>query len=142
MKFITFLFLLSSITAFAGEKTFNFFYSGNEGRNRVYLACDYAEDTAYSILEKLGAMDIELRCSGGISPSGFATPVSIRGTYYMGYIAQRDEELIITSNRGNCFFETKLIDYALEQFDNFTIVSRRRTCFNPNDSYKYILRAQ
>jgi len=137
MKFVALLLLITTTNVFASE-VFSFYYSGFEGRNRVFLSCDYAEDTTYSVLEKLGAVDIEVNCYGGIN-TGSMQPVSIRASYTKLNQTQSGDILTINSNSGNCFFDTKLIDNLLRNFPEYKIISRRRHCFSSTDSYQYNL---
>ena len=129
------LVLAISFSAGAAVKKFNFFYSGIEGRNRVYLSCDYAEYQLEKFLTQIGGEKIDVRCSGGIQ-NGWVSPVSLYSTYEIKDIDMSGEELAIKSDfNSDCFFDTKLLNQLLDKQDHLEVTNSRSGCFRNDSRY-------
>jgi hypothetical protein len=135
MKFLLIALSLVSSFAFATERSLDLHYSGFEGRNRVYLSCDYAEDQAKFVLEQLGATNIKTNCFGGIQ-FGTMSPISIRAKYTTN-TSRVGEVVNLTNNNGNCFYETALVEEILRDFPITNILRQRGHCFRNDSSYQY-----
>lgn len=138
-KFLFVLLISLNVFATTTEQNLNFYYSGFEGRNRVYLACDFAESSAIELLEQLGAYDIEVYCSGGID-FGRMFPISLRGNYVVDN-SRSGETIEIKSNfNTNCYLNTRFLDNVLKTMDHIEVVKKRSYCFDSDSSYNYILK--
>jgi hypothetical protein len=135
MKLLLIALSLVSSFAFASEGSLNMHYSGFEGRNRVFLSCDYAEDQTRYVLEKLGATNIQTNCFGGIQ-YGNMSPISIRAKYTTN-TSRVGEVVDLTDSNGNCFFETALVEEILRDFPYTEILRERGHCFRSNSSYQF-----
>lgn len=114
----------------------NFTFFGNEGRNRIYLSCYYAENAVDQILNELGATDIDVRCSGGID-FGRAFPVTIQAKYTLPADARTVE--INSDFNTNCYFDTRFIERLVSGNDRLEKVSGSRSCFRSDSRYGYKL---
>ncbi len=134
-KLLISLMFLSSFSAFS--ETFNFTYTGFEGRTRVFLSCSYAESSALSILETIGATDVTTRCSGGITPVGSAFPVNLTVEFTFP-ASGTTSEVKSRSFSSNCFFDTKFVTrFASEFKDRVLLLKSRSHCFNSDSSYLF-----
>src|SRR5665648_169560 len=79
-KLFAVLALVVSFSALAGQQKVSFTYSGFEGSNRYFYACDYAEGQTESFLKLFGATEIRVSCFGGIQ-FGQMSPVTVRATF-------------------------------------------------------------
>jgi hypothetical protein len=135
MKFFLIALSLASSFAFASEGSLSMHYSGFEGRNRVFLSCDYAENQTRYVLEKLGATNIQTNCFGGIQ-YGSMSPISIRAKYSTND-SRLGEVVNLTNSNGNCFFETALVEEILRDFPFTEILRERGHCFRNDSSYQF-----
>ena len=136
MKLLMLLALVStSVFAQTPEKV-NFTYFGNEGRNRVYLSCYYAEAATENILDQLGAKNVDAYCSGGLN-NGFNSPVRIRAQFLLPAIAKTIE--IKSDYNSNCYFETKFIENLAKSSARIKKISGSTHCFSSDSRYKYTL---
>jgi len=136
MKCFTLLSLIffSSI-AFTSENL-QFTYFGNEGRNRIYLSCYYAQNATIELLEKIEAQEIEVSCFGGLD-FGFYTPVSIQAEYLL---PEKSAMMTIESDfNSNCYFDTRLISELAIQSDKIEILKGRSHCFRSDSFYSFNL---
>ena len=73
MKSLLLLMLTTTSVIAQTPENINFTFMGNEGRNRIYLSCYYAESATDSILEQIDAKNVNAYCSGGIN-NGYNSP--------------------------------------------------------------------
>lgn len=141
-------FLLLSFSAFSAEyvaKSFHYSDSGRDGMTQNYYACDYAADTLRGHLETLGAIDINVRCSGGID-YGRYMPVNLSSTFkvtaFMDPSTAKMEHSTIKSRGSDapCFFNTKLLKELVKYFPNVYVDSKKASCFDNRSSWNYVLR--
>lgn len=133
--------LLISTSAFAAN--INFTYFGNEGGRQSYYACDYVEDQTQSYLELLGATNIDVRCSGGIQPSGWSVqPVSIRASYDLPVVTGQSVETVeIQGDAFNpaCGINVRIMKEALKTFSNVEVLKKQDSCAFASSNYYYKL---
>lgn len=137
MKLTLLLMLISSSLFAQTPENLNFTYFGNEGRNRIYLSCYYAESAVESVLEQMGAKNADVYCSGGIN-NGSNTPVSIRAKYLLPAIPSTIE--LESDYNSNCYFETKLIENIVRSSNRVKKRSGSTHCFRSNSNYKFTLK--
>lgn len=132
--------LLISTSAFATSISFTYF--GNEGGRQTYYACSYAEDQAQSYLELLGATNIDVRCSGGISNGWSMQPVSLRASYDLPVVVGTSVEAVeIKGDSFNpaCGLNVRIIKEALKTFTNVEVVKKDDSCAFATSNYFYKL---
>jgi hypothetical protein len=133
------LILTLFVASFAqAAESLNFTYFGNEGRNRIYLSCDYAERATEDILVQMGAENIDVRCNGGLD-FGYYTPVSINAKFDF---ATTGTVAIESDFNTNCYFDTALVNRMVRKFDNISKVSANSFCFSSDDNYSFELDVQ
>lgn len=137
MKLTLLLMLISSSLFAQTPENLNFTYFGNEGRNRIYLSCYYAESATDNILDQIGAKNVDSYCSGGIN-NGFNTPVSIRAKYLLPALPTTIE--LKSDFNSNCYFETKLIENIVRSSSRIQKVSGSTHCFSSDSNYKIVLK--
>lgn len=144
MRLLTVLALAFSVTAFAGEfesKRISFSPSTHTGGGTVsYYNCDSVEDMAESHLEDLGAMNVNVRCTGGIS-NGWNSPAHLSGTFDAPVVVASDKvEILVLRGNDSCSLNSEFLDMVLPMFSGVTIMSRRASCWGGRmDSWKYTL---
>lgn len=146
MRFIAVLALVASASAFANEyvsKTVSFSVGGRGGLNYSYYNCDSVEDTVESHLEKLGATNISVRCSGGLqypSPmppmpafvkASFDAPVPNGGVVENVTLKARFDQ--------NCEVNTTALNAILPQMPSVTVLAKRDSCFDNRTRWFYDL---
>ena len=148
MRLFTMLMMIVSLSAFATEyekKTFSHTDFGNDGFSRNYYSCSFAEAALNSHLVKLGAININTKCSGGIEPWGATLPVSLRATFEAPKAGQdfsRTESVrIVSQTRSDsaCFFNTKVLNKLLPMFPNVVVNSQRARCSDNSSRWNYDL---
>jgi hypothetical protein len=139
---------LLSFNAFSAEyvaKKISYSDSGRDGMTQNFYSCDYAEDTLRSHLEKLGAIDINVHCSGGIEFGRFL-PVNLDSTFKVSAAIDptgaQIETVTIKSKVSDspCYFNTKLLNQLVKSFPNVKVESKKASCFDNRTSWKYILK--
>lgn len=113
------------------DLSFTFF--GNEGRNRVFLSCDYARNRVTEVFNALNAKDLEVTCSGGID-FGAWLPISIKASYNPHSLTSA---LIESDFRTNCFFDTRFINYLVKKEPHLKVTSSRTHCWQSSSQYSY-----
>lgn len=139
MKFMIFLLLATANVYAQTTEKVSMTYFGNEGRNRVYLSCDYVERAAEDILDQLGATDIDVTCTGGLD-YGYYTPVSVRASYSLATDAAA--ATIKSDFNSNCYFDTKFIDTVIRSSDRLSKTRSSGYCFNSESRYQYSVEIQ
>lgn len=132
--------LLVSSSAFATNISFTYF--GNEGGRQTYYACSYVEDQAVSYLELLGATNIDVRCSGGISNGWSMQPVSLQASYDLPVVAGTSvETLEIKGDSFNpaCGLNVRILKSVLATFTNVEVVKKSDSCAFATSNYYYKL---
>ena len=141
MKTAALLFaLIVSGSVFA--KNISFTYFGNQGGNQSYYACSYVEDQTQSYLELLGATNIDVRCSGGISGGWSMQPVSIRASYDMAEVTGTSVELVeIKGDSSNpaCGLNVKIIKEILKTLTNVEVLKKDDSCAFVTSNYYFKL---
>ena len=141
MKTAALLFaLIVSGSVFA--KNISFTYFGNQGGNQSYYACSYVEDQTQSYLELLGATNIDVRCSGGISGGWSMQPVSIRASYDMAEVTGTSVELVeIKGDYSNsaCGLNVKIIKEILKTLTNVEVLKKDDSCAFVTSNYYFKL---
>ncbi len=135
-----------STAAFASEaapgSTFNYTFFGNSSGRYTMVACSYAEYVAADFMEKLGATEVSIQCTGGIEPWGIR-PLTIRATYTAPDLSEggQTETVLIESDGrdANCSFDTGLMRALLRDFPNAKKVRASDACFNHDSHYSYEL---
>ncbi|MDA8792068.1 hypothetical protein N9N67_02410 [Bacteriovoracaceae bacterium] len=135
-----FLFVISSTVV---AKDFSFYYTGFEGRNRVYLSCDFAQDQAEKLIEKMGAEIIDSRCRGGIQP-GWVTPVMVDVEYEFNEDNKTGDIFKIRSGfNDNCYYDTRLMnEFVRKNKKTLKFVRRNAGCFSSQSSYSYKIKVK
>ncbi len=153
-KFLLAFFL--STSAFAatdslGKPIFAFTFSGHSAGRFTMVACDYAESVARNWMDRFGAKDFDVSCTGGIQPTGAIAPLDLRIAYTPPIVVgqTRREPLVVESNPfpadSNCDFDSALMRALLSEFKNIGLTRAIDTCFEPQSPYHYdltILRPQ
>lgn len=139
--------ILVSSSAFAGEyvsQKFSVSVGGMGGWNTTYYNCDSLEDRVESNLEKLGAVNVRVRCSGGLDTWGHMPPMPAYVTASFdapvaGTTTTR--ALTIKSRMGDsCEADVATFDAALPLFPAITVLSRKASCsFGNNGRWSYDL---
>ena len=141
MKTAALLFaLIVSGSVFA--KNISFTYFGNQGGNQSYYACSYVEDQTQSYLQLLGATNIDVRCSGGISGGWSMQPVSIRASYDMAEVTGTSVELVeIKGDYSNsaCGLNVKIIKEILKTLTNVEVLKKDDSCAFVTSNYYFKL---
>ena len=141
MKTAALLFaLIVSGSVFA--KNISFTYFGNQGGNQSYYACSYVEDQTQSYLELLGATNIDVRCSGGISGGWSMQPVSIRASYDMAEVTGTSVELVeIKGDYSNpaCGLNVRIIKEILKTLTNVEVLKKDDSCAFVTSNYYFKL---
>lgn len=142
MRFLTVIALAFSVTAFAGEfatKRISFSPSTYSGSGTTtYYNCDSVEDMAESHLEDLGAINVSVRCSGGLEMGG--TPAHLSGSFDVPVTAEEVAVVRVLKGFNSCRLNSEFLDTVLPMFPLVTINSRRANCFGGRmDSWKYSL---
>lgn len=140
---------LFSFNAFSTEyvsKSFSYSDSGRDGNSTNYYSCDYAESALRTHLQTLGAIDINVSCSGGIEFGRFL-PVNLESNFKVTALtdpstAKIESVTIKSVRRGDspCFFNTKLLNKLVKNFPNVYVDSKSTSCFDNNTSWNYGLR--
>lgn len=139
---------LASVSAFSAEyvaKNFAYSDSGRDGSAQNYYSCDYAKEAMITHLEKLGAIDINVRCSGGIEFGRFL-PVNLTSSFKVTKFTDPSTakiEIATLRSRGSdspCFFNTKLLNQLVKYFPNVYVDSKKASCFDNRTSWNYVLR--
>jgi hypothetical protein len=145
MKKILFALLLSLTTfgaqASSDQSVFHFSFSGYGSGRYTMVSCDYAEYLARDWMDTFGATNLDVSCSGGITPTG-VWPISLRVRYTAPVLSETPvtEEKVIRSGpfgQSNCSFDTSLMRDLLHAFSNVTVTRKRDACFAPDSSYEY-----
>ena len=145
---LTLTLLASSFSVFSAEyisKSFQYSDSGRDGMTQNYYSCDSASDTLRDHLETLGAIDISVRCSGGID-YGRYMPVNLTSSFkvtaYTDPSTAKIDHVTIKSRMGDapCFFNTKLLKEVVKHFPNVYVDSKKASCFDNRTSWNYVLR--
>ena len=147
MRFIAIAALLIAFNASAVEfvtKTFKHTDSGIDGFSRNYYNCDWAEKTVESHLEKLGASNITVNCTGGIEHdiSWGMWPVSIVAKFDVPADRTMTENVVLkSSNRADsaCYFHTKLLNKLLATLVHVTVNSKKTNCMDNSSRWSYDL---
>lgn len=132
--------LLISSSAFATN--FSFTYFGNEGGRQSYYACSYVEDQAVSYLELLGATNIDVRCTGGISGGWSVQPVSLRASYDLPVVmgtSVESVELKGDSFNPACGLNVRIIKEILKTFSNVEVLKKSDSCAFASSNYYFKL---
>lgn len=133
--------MVLSLGAFAVEQEVNFTYFGNEEiGTRSYHNCDSVESSAKSILKKLGATDISVRCTGGLDVwSRMALPVNLRASFNTPVVTGESYE-IVKLRGDNCGLETRMIKSFLKVFTNIEVLKERSNCGMSRATYSFELK--
>ena len=132
--------LLVSSSAFAAN--FSFTYFGNQGGNQTYYACSYAEDQTESYLELLGATNIDVSCSGGISSNWSMQPVSLRASYDLPEVTGTSVESVeIKGDYSNpaCGLNVRIIKEILKTLTNVEVLKKDDSCAFATSNYYFKL---
>jgi len=140
MKVLILMLALISSNVFAvGYKTVKSSFtvpelSGNGGRS--YYSCDSVEAETQSILKTLGAKNISVRCTGGISPfGGFHSPAFVRANYsVLSFEVQGNMTVAIANERidgNNCHLTNSIVNGVEKKFEISKL--RTRNCFRASD---------
>ena len=147
MKKLIPLLSLLSLSAFAeptGDAVFNYTFFGNSSGRYTMVACDYAQPVVENAMMKFGASKIDVRCFGGITPTG-VYPLSIRATYVAPVTtgATKVEKVKLESGPfpgdSNCDFDVGAIGALVRDFANVTVDRRRDYCFRGDTPYSFEL---
>lgn len=109
--------------------------------NRVYYVCDVVESAAKTLLETLGAKDVEVRCSGGLDPySGYARDAHVKATYTVKAMSEDGEsegtyQEFEFKKFGSCHLYAEVLEGVKGDFD-FERLDRVRTCFRSDDNIR------
>lgn len=125
--------MIFSVYAQANESV-NFTYFGNEGRNRIFLSCNYAESSVDQLLHEMGATDIDVRCTGGID-FGFYTPVRISAKFNLPAATELIE--IRSDYRSNCYFDVSFINHLIKKNSKLEKVNGTSHCFSSDSRYSF-----
>lgn len=140
--------MVFAVSTFASEvsdptnrsESFNFNFFGNSGGRTTYVSCDYAQPVAEEWMAKFGATDVEVRCYGGITPTG-AYPLSLRidytGTSLSG--STQTDHVVIESDMDHrvCDYDTQLMRTLLRRLPNIKATAMRDHCFSTDSRYEY-----
>ena len=138
----TALFLAIIVSGSVFAKNISFTYFGNEGSNQSYYACSYVEDQTQSYLELLGATNIDVRCSGGISGGWSMQPVSIRASYDVAEVTGTSVELVeIKGDYSNpaCGLNVRIIKEILKTLTNVEVLKKDDSCAFATSNYYFKL---
>ena len=147
MRLIAVAALLLAFNAFAVEfttTTFSHTDTGIDGFSRNYYSCDFAESALESHLEKLGASNISVSCSGGIEYNWGMFPVNLAARFDMPSATPenhtRSENTRVSSRsfgNSSCNFHTKLLNKLLPLFTNVKVNAKRATCMDNDSRWSY-----
>ncbi len=140
----TLLFTLSAVASEVGNPAefFNFHFFGNSGGRSTFISCDYAQPVAEEWMAKFGATNVDVRCYGGITPTG-AYPLSLRVKFTPTDLSgpTRTEHVVIESDMNHrvCDYDTQLMRTLLRELPNIKATAMRDHCFNHDSRYEYQL---
>jgi hypothetical protein len=150
MKLITLLAFFFSVQGASAAVTArratvhqDFYISSNWDFGRVYYNCDSVEDSVESLLAALGATDIRVRCTGGISNDMPPMDASVTVSYQSLRLANPGEPGAISAQwKGvnyqtfdNCFLNQQIFKNVRS---GFAIQDVRETshCSDPGAEYR------
>jgi hypothetical protein len=136
MKYL--LIALLSISAFAELQSVetSFVVSRFAGVNEVvFYNCDSVERFTETMLEDMGAMNIEVRCRGGIDifNPNFSTDAFVT-TSFLVKSGEGDLTAVTLQDRDNCHLANEVFDGVRDEFVLENVDSRR--CTRSNARYK------
>lgn len=110
----------------------------------VYYNCDVVEDTAQSILKKMGASRVQARCSGGIVNGHLMdayldlnfTSLKTASAGQTGELVQADFKHIVLKGFDNCALVKSIVNKVKNNFEVKNLVSHRSCSLN-NGSYNF-----
>lgn len=140
-KLIAVAVALFSVAALARESV-NITHYGQNGRNRSYYACSYAESQTEAFLKVFGASNIDVRCFGGIQSFGMPQPVSIRASFDLPEVTTSVVEAIrVEGDRFSpaCGLNVQIVNALLKVFPNIEVVKKSSSCAFTTSNYYYDL---
>ncbi len=147
MKFMTVIALLFAVSsAFASEyvsRKLSWSPMTNSGWTTSYYNCSWAEDQVEEHLTTLGAMNVNVSCSGGIE-MGWNTPVFISAKFDVVVPSANgaSRELKLSNRHGSdsCSFNVEFLDRAIALFPGVKVLSKRSSCMGGRtDNWSYVL---
>jgi hypothetical protein len=127
---ISILFGAASSFACGAEKTVSFGYYNQ----KAMYACSYAENQAKSDLKAMGAVNVQIKCTGGIeagSPNWM--PLEMDITFDQNC---SDGQTVTIKGNESCDFNVRLMDTLLTQVDHKS-VDKSESCWDASGAYKY-----
>ncbi len=102
---------------------------------RTYYSCDFAESQTEKILEKIGAQDIKVRCSGGLP---YYSYVDVRADFT---VATNDDDdatynLVEIKTDDSCDLNERILDEAFATFSTLNLNSSG-VCWDSQGRLKY-----
>jgi hypothetical protein len=135
----------ATVQAVKTHNSFDFVVNGRSSFHQVYYNCDSAEDYIESLLKKMGASNISVRCTGGIDygqiPMDFLSievaydnvrlpSANVTGTQTTGVWKE-----VKLNDFDNCNLAMETIKGVKDHFELKDIKGADR-CWDPNDSYR------
>lgn len=110
--------------------------------HKVYYSCSSAEDQIEMQMERMGATNVDVRCTGGLDDfrPEFSTPAFISMTYDVlksnaaGNIAA-DWKTVKANSYNNCFMMTQLFKQVAHTFE-MQNVKVSGHCMNPDSPFR------
>jgi hypothetical protein len=145
MRFVTAIALLVSVSsAFAGEyvsRRMSFYQMPGTPGNVTFYNCDSARSMAEKHLKDLGAVNTQVRCTGGLDRWDWRwnMPVSITASFDAPVPVGNDGVMMVKlAGRDACDLNSQFLDQAIKLFPGATLVSRRVSCWNGrSDRWEY-----
>lgn len=137
-------FFLSASSAFAAAP-FEFTFFGNTSGRYTMVSCDYAESLVQDWMEKFGAKNVDVQCTGGIQPYGMF-PIDLTVDYIAPDLNSgtiQAKKFTIESGpfpgESDCDFDTSLMRALLRDFPNVNATRQSDACFMADSRYTYDL---
>ncbi len=136
MKILTLIALFASSFAMAEVNHETSFlvsqFTGNG--NKIFYNCDIVEDFTEDVLEKMGAYDIRVRCSGGLDDF-FSTNAFVRASFSTN---SEDVEMaaVELKDRKNCHLAHETFRGLRDSFVLENVDTHNSCNFRPSGRYK------
>jgi hypothetical protein len=125
---LTLISLIMIFSASSFAKSFTFFYSGFEGRNRVMLSCHYVEGRISEIMNDIKAESFDIDCRGGLDFNWY-TPITVTVDFEEHISTNAGEIIDIKSGfNDNCYFDTRFMRRLIDEHPNLEALRKREGC--------------
>lgn len=132
MKLLAILTFIVTSSAFAQEyvsQKLTFSPRTHVMSSQLYYRCSFVEDQIERHLEKLGALNIRVRCTGGIVYGTTPMPANARITFDAPLAVENGiVETVVIKGRNSCDFNSEFLNKIIPMFPAAKLVSKRTHC--------------